>query len=71
MSDVVDGETCNECGAEGWREYKSAEISYPEHRSRDRDKTTRRVFICKSCGSEGRVFEDGQHGTIQLTGALR
>lgn len=62
---------CNECGASDWNEIEAATTQYPERRSRDSNKTTRRVFECRDCGSEGRKFEDGQSSNVQFSGALR
>lgn len=60
---------CNECGSSDWN--KLLEEQYPERRSKDRDKTTKEVFVCNECGAEGRRFEDGHSGGIQHSGAAR
>lgn len=63
--------TCKNCGNDEFEEIEELESQYPDRRSRDKNKTTRRIFVCTECGKEGRLFEDGFTNTETYSGALR
>jgi uncharacterized protein with PIN domain len=61
---------CNNCKSEEFVEIHSEE--YSGHKGpHNRGKTVKTVYRCKSCGKQGKGFEDGVDGTITLTGVLR
>lgn len=66
----IEEQVCSECGESDWKELEGMEKSYPERR-RERDRTVRRLFRCRSCGAQARRFEDGQSSEIQYSGAMR
>jgi len=58
---------CNDCGSTDW---KAAHTNtYPERR-KEREQTVENIYVCKSCGSEGKHFENNDGAEI-LSGALR
>lgn len=59
---------CNNCGGSDWS--RILEDDYPQRR-RERDRTVKTVYVCDSCGAEGRHFEHQNGGTEQYSGALR
>lgn len=71
MTDDYEERICNRCDTSDWSELEGARTLYPERRDRDKNKTERSVFICQSCGAEGRRFDDGQSGAITWSGAMR
>ena len=66
--DDPESRACNSCGASTWKLILSE--AYPTKR-RDRDQTTKDVFVCKGCDAEGRRFTDGHNGEITWAGAMR
>jgi len=61
--------TCS-CGSFEWNNVFTQE--YGGHKgSRKRDDTEKEVFVCKSCGAEGRKFTDGVDGNVTYSGEFR
>jgi len=59
---------CNNCELSDWKEV--FDTRYPDSR-RERDQTVKTVYVCNSCGAEGKHFEHKNSGTEQMSGAFR
>lgn len=64
----VEDRDCRECGASNWNFL--LDEGYPDRR-RERDQTVREVYVCESCGAEGRRFDQQDDGTVTFSAAMR
>lgn len=65
---MVDDRNCSNCGGGDWEEIW--ENTYPDSRN-ERDRTVKTVYVCNTCGSEGRHFVHRAGGPDTYSGALR
>lgn len=62
---------CNNCHSEEFEEVYADEYSGHKASGRNRNDTTKTIFVCEDCGGHGRKFVDGVDGGVQLSGVLR